>query len=118
MPDLIKEGHLFVAVMPLFGATINPGTKQEQIVFLRDDKAKDEWIQKVAIPKKLKYHMSRYKGLGELHEDELYDTMLNPATRVLHQVTMEDASLADECCRKLMGKDSKAKRMFLESGDF
>ena len=62
MPELIKEGHLFVAVMPLFGATINPGTKQEQIVFLRDDKAKDEWIQRVAIPKKLKYHMSRYKG--------------------------------------------------------
>lgn len=52
-----------------------------------------------------------------MHEDELYDTMLNPKTRVLHQVTMEDASLADECCRKLMGSDSKAKRMFLESGD-
>lgn len=62
MPELIKQGHLFIDVMPLFGATINPGSKNESIVFLRDDKAKNEWIQTVAIPQKLKYHMSRYKG--------------------------------------------------------
>ena len=107
MEALIEHGHLYIAQPPLYRAKIG---KEQQYVF--DDKELD------ALKKKSKsgnIEVQRYKGLGEMNADQLWDTTMNPATRTLKQVTIDSAAEADRIFSMLMGDEVAPRREFIES---
>ena len=104
MPELIYEGHVYVAMPPLYKAV--PKRGQEQ--YLYDD---------IALDKYRKTHkdftLQRYKGLGEMDASQLWETTLNPESRCLKRVEIEDARLANEMTELLMGSDVEPRREFI-----
>lgn len=112
MQPLIALGYVYIAMPPLY--RIKWSGKAHQFVF--SDEERDEAIEAgEAEGKKLpKEGLQRYKGLGEMNYDELWDTTMNSQTRTLKQVTMEDAAVADEIFTLLMGEDVSARRAFIQ----
>lgn len=107
LPELIKNGYIYIAMPPLFKATIG-----KERTYLLDDAAlerfqKEHPNQKVII--------QRFKGLGEMNSDELADTTLNPDTRILKQINIEDAAKADEVFTTLMGEEVSARKRFIQT---
>ena len=104
MPELIQEGHVYIAMPPLYKAV--PKRGQEQ--YLYDD---------IALDKYRKTHkdftLQRYKGLGEMDASQLWETTLNPESRCLKRVEIEDARLANEMTELLMGSDVEPRREFI-----
>ena len=105
MPELIFEGHIYIAMPPLYKAIPSRGEEE----YLYDD---------IALKKYRKHHrgsftLQRYKGLGEMDAEQLWETTLNPKTRILKQVEIEDARMASDVTEMLMGTEvpkSEAKR--------
>ena len=113
MPHLIDNGYLYIAQPPLF--RVQNGKSG---TWLFSDRELERWVEKQKDG--AKYSLQRYKGLGEMNADQLWDTTMNPETRTLLQVKVEgDVSLmdheADEIFAKLMGDDVAARRKFIES---
>ena len=112
MPKVIQEGHLYIATPPLYLCTYKNKVKeycyndQQRQAFL--DKYGDGTEDGKAI------HTQRYKGLGEMNAEQLWDTTMNPETRLLKQVTIENAAEADEVFSMLMGDDVEPRRQFIE----
>ncbi len=104
VPQLIEEGHIFVAVAPLY--KIRKGTK--------DYYAYTEEERKKLIDKLGKVEVSRFKGLGEMNDSQLWNTTMNPKTRILKQVSVEDAVEADETFSVLMGDAVAPRRKFID----
>ena len=103
---LIEEGHVYVAVSPLYRALFNDGSS----VYLRDDAALREFRK----TNKRQYTLTRYKGLGELNPEQLWETAMNPETRTLKQITLEDATAAAKSVELMMGKNVDPRRRFIE----
>ncbi|MFX0025943.1 MAG: type IIA DNA topoisomerase subunit B [Candidatus Hermodarchaeota archaeon] len=111
---LIDEGHLYIAVPPLYKVSYK-STKE----YVYSDKQKDSLLKSIKAKYKLKnldsIKTQRYKGLGEMNSDELYETTMNRETRKLKKVTYEDYLENDLIFTKLMGKEVKARKKFIIS---
>jgi DNA gyrase subunit B len=105
MIDLIESGFVYIAQPPLY--RIAKG-KQERYAYTEEEMK--EFIEDFG---EKGVHVQRYKGLGEMNASQLWSTTMNPETRLLKQVKIEDASYANEIFEKLMGEDVKARRDFI-----
>ena len=105
MPELIFEGHVYLAMPPLYKAMPSKGAEE----YLYDDKALEKYRKKHKGP----FTLQRYKGLGEMDAQQLWETTLDPETRYLKQVEIEDARMASEVTELLMGTDVPPRRAFI-----
>ncbi len=109
MPKLVEAGKVYVAMPPLY--KISKGAKKSANFDYAWD---DEGLKKLVEKYKSGYVIQRYKGLGEMNADQLWDTTLNPETRSMIQITLEDANEADVCVRTLMGDNVEPRREWIE----
>ena len=105
MPELIYEGHVYIAMPPLYKAMPSKGEEE----YLYDDKALEQYRKR----HKGSFTLQRYKGLGEMDAQQLWDTTLNPETRILKQVEIEDARMASEVTELLMGTEVPPRKAFI-----
>lgn len=105
MPELILEGHIYIAMPPLYKAVSSKGKEE----YLYDDAALESY-------KKIhrNFTMQRYKGLGEMDAEQLWETTMNPATRILKRVNIEDGRVASETTSLLMGSDVTPRKEFIQ----
>lgn len=110
MRKLIEAGKVFIALPPLFKISKGKG-KNEQVVYAWDESEMKEAVEKF----KTGYIVQRYKGLGEMNADQLWDTTMNPETRTLIRVTIEDFPRAERRITTLMGDKVEPRRNWIES---
>ncbi|HET9110146.1 MAG TPA: DNA topoisomerase (ATP-hydrolyzing) subunit B [Ktedonobacterales bacterium] len=108
MEPLISKGHLYIAQPPLYRIQVG---KQRHYVY--SDQERDEFLARLGPGKNAA--VNRYKGLGEMDPEELWETTMNPASRTLLQVTIDDAIKADETFSMLMGDEVMPRKRFIES---
>jgi DNA gyrase subunit B len=106
--DIIKNGNLYVAQPPLYKISYG---KNHRYIF--SDEEKDFEIEKLS-QQGIKFNINRYKGLGEMNPDELYETTMNIESRIIKKVTIEDAIKAKEIIDTLMGDDVSIRKNFIE----
>ena len=105
MPELIFEGHIYIAMPPLYKAIPSKGEEE----YLYDDVALERYRKAHKGP----FTLQRYKGLGEMDAQQLWETTLDPATRILKQVEIEDARMASDVTEMLMGTEVPPRRQFI-----
>ncbi len=104
MPELIHQGHVYLAMPPLYKAIPKKGKEE----YLYDDKALEKYRKTHT-----GFSLQRYKGLGEMDAEQLWETTLNPETRILKRVEIEDGMMASEVTSMLMGNDVPPRRKFI-----
>ncbi len=105
MPELIYEGHVYIAMPPLYKAMPSKGKEE----YLYDDKALEKYRKRHKGP----FTLQRYKGLGEMDAEQLWETTLDPDTRLLKLVEIEDARMASEVTEMLMGTEVPPRKAFI-----
>ena len=105
MRELIDEGHIYIAMPPLYKAMPKKGEEE----YLYDDKALERYRKTHDGP----FTLQRYKGLGEMDAEQLWETTLNPETRILKRVEIEDARMASDVTEMLMGTEVPPRRTFI-----
>ncbi len=109
MKDMIERGHIYIATPPLY--LLKKGNKE---YYAWDDKHREELSAQLANSQGKGFTVQRYKGLGEMNAEQLWDTTMNPENRTLRQVTINNASEADRIFSMLMGDDVPPRREFIE----
>jgi DNA gyrase subunit B len=107
MPELIKKGHLYIAMPPLY--KLQHGKKR---FYVFSDEERDQTISKEF--SQIKVDVQRYKGLGEMDPDQLWETTMDPSLRNIMKVTLEDVIAAEEIFTILMGKNTESRREFIQ----
>ncbi len=107
LPDIINQGYLYVALPPLFKITIGKKT-----AYAYSEEEKEKIIQEKSNGK---INVQRYKGLGEMNPEQLWETTMNPEKRILKKITIEDAALADQTFSMLMGKEVPPRKRFIQT---
>ena len=105
MPELIYEGHVYIAMPPLYKAMPKKGEEE----YLYDDKALEKYRKTHDGP----FTLQRYKGLGEMDAEQLWETTLNPETRMMKRIEIEDARMASGVTEMLMGTEVPPRRAFI-----
>ena len=105
MPELIYEGHVYIAMPPLYKVIPQRGKEE----YLYDDAA----LEKYRKTHTGKFILQRYKGLGEMDPQQLWETTLNPETRMMKKIEIEDGRMASEVTEMLMGNDVAPRRKFI-----
>ncbi len=105
MPELIFEGHVYIAMPPLYKAMPKNGPEE----YLYDDKELEKYRKRQTGP----FTLQRYKGLGEMDAEQLWETTLNPQTRIMKRVEIEDARMASAVTEMLMGTEVPPRRAFI-----
>ena len=105
MPELIYEGHVYIAMPPLYKAMPKKGEEE----YLYDDAALEKYRATHDGP----FNLQRYKGLGEMDAEQLWETTMNPESRLLKLVEIEDARMASSVTEMLMGSEVPPRRAFI-----
>ena len=110
MNDLIKRGHLYIATPPLYLVT-----KGKEKRYCWNDAERQQALEEIGKGKDSSVRVQRYKGLGEMNPEQLWETTMNPENRVLRQVTIDNAAEADRIFSMLMGDEVPPRREFIET---
>jgi DNA gyrase subunit B len=111
MPQLIWGNHIYIAQPPLFGIKV-PGRQETHYFTTQQDV--DLFTGALSPRQRAGLRISRYKGLGEMNPIDLWNTTMDPENRVLRQVTIEDAVLAEKYFTLLMGSEVEPRRQWIE----
>jgi DNA gyrase subunit B len=110
MKQLVENGNIYIAQPPLY--LVKKGKEQE---YAYSEEQRKHWVEKLGGGKDDSVTIQRYKGLGEMNSEQLWETTMDPARRTLKRVTIESAAEADRVFSMLMGDEVAPRREFIES---
>jgi DNA gyrase subunit B len=108
--ELVNKGYIYIAQPPLYRLTVG----KSEYYYVKDDAEKDQFIKELAAKKKKVTAIQRFKGLGEMNAEQLLETTMDKKNRILRQVTVEDAEVADRTFDMLMGSEVAPRKRFIQ----